>query len=185
MNDNQLIDAALAGETAAFGDLVERHQDRLYNAMTHVLGSAEEARDVVQDAFVQAYTKLATFQRTAAFYTWLYRIAFNLAISRRRKHHPTESIERNRELSGNEPIDQSAPTDRLEHEERAHQVRRALSMLSDEHRSILVLRDIDDRAYEDIAEILDVPVGTVRSRLHRARLQLREQLKEVWQGEFD
>ncbi len=185
MNENQLIDTALAGDTAAFGELVQRHQDRLYNAMVHVMGSTEEARDVVQDAFVQAYTKLATFHRTAAFYTWLYRIAFNLSISRRRKHHPTESIERNREISGHEPMDPAAPTDRLEHEERAQQVRQALSMLSDEHRSILVLRDIDDRAYEDIAEILDVPVGTVRSRLHRARMQLREQLKEVWQGELD
>jgi RNA polymerase sigma-70 factor (ECF subfamily) len=184
-DDSQLIDAALAGQTAAFGHLVRKYQDRLYNAVVHVLGCAEEARDVVQDAFVQAYLKLDSFQRTAAFYTWLYRIAFNLAVSRRRKHRPTESIDRNREATGDEPADPAPATDRLEQEERAQQVRRALAMLSDEHRVILVLRDVDGCSYDGIAEILDLPVGTVRSRIHRARMQLREQLKEVLQEELD
>ncbi len=83
MNDDaQLIDDALAGNSSAFGRLVTRYQDRLYNTLVHVVGSTDEAYDVVQDAFVQAYLKLRSFQHNSAFYTWLYRIAFNLAISR-------------------------------------------------------------------------------------------------------
>ncbi|MHB1034951.1 MAG: RNA polymerase sigma factor, partial [Pirellulales bacterium] len=82
MNDDaQRIDEALSGKTAAFGQLVQKYQDRLYNAIAHVLGSAEDARDVVQDAFVQAFVKLDSFHGSSTFYTWLYRIAFNLAIS--------------------------------------------------------------------------------------------------------
>src|SRR5687768_15040119 len=88
-DDAQLIDEALAGHSAAFGRLVTRYQDRLYNTLVHVVGSTDEAYDVVQDAFVQAFLKLGSFHRSSAFYTWLYRIAFNLAISRRRRHKPT------------------------------------------------------------------------------------------------
>src|SRR6202030_4235360 len=82
-DDAQLIDEALAGQSVSFGRLVTKYQDRLYNALVHVIGSTEEARDVVQDAFVQAFLKLGSFHRSSAFYTWLYRIAFNVAISRR------------------------------------------------------------------------------------------------------
>ena len=105
MNDDaQLIDEALAGRSVAFGQLVTKYQDRLYNALVHVIGSADEARDVVQDAFVQAFLKLSSFHRTSAFYTWLYRIAFNVAISRRRRRKPMASVEQSREASGQEPM---------------------------------------------------------------------------------
>src|SRR5690349_3506078 len=77
VGDDQLIAEALAGNSSAFGQLVRKYQDRLYNAVVHVAGCAEDARDVVQDAFVQAFVKLETFQGSSAFYTWLYRIAFN------------------------------------------------------------------------------------------------------------
>ena len=183
MNDDaQLIDEALAGNSAAFGRLVTRYQDRLYNTLVHVVGSAEDAYDVAQDAFVQAFLKLNTFHRDSAFYTWLYRIAFNLAVSRRRRHKPTSSIEQARELCGSEPVSHDdQPGERLDREERVAQVQAALGALSDEFRSVLVLREMDGCCYETIAEILDLPVGTVRSRLHRARLELRGQLREVVQ----
>jgi len=179
-DDAQLIAEALAGKSTAFGRLVLKYQDRLYNTMVHVSGSTEDARDVVQDAFVQAFVKLDTFQHSSAFYTWLYRIAFNMAASHRRRWRPTRSVEQGREVSGEEPIDtQESAEKRLEQLERGRQVRRALAELSEEHRSVLVLREIDGCCYETIAEVLDLPIGTVRSRLHRARVQLREQLKEV------
>jgi len=181
-DDAQLIDEALQGDSAAFGQLVTRYQDRLYNTLVHVVGSADAAADAVQDAFVQAYVKLATFQRASAFYTWLYRIAFNLAVSRRRREKPALSIERAQLASGEEPVDRhAAPGDRLERHERACQVQSALARLSPEHRAILILREVDGCAYEQIAEILDLPIGTIRSRLHRARLQLRDQLKGILQ----
>ena len=181
VDDDQLIEAALAGNSAAFGDLVRKYQDRLYTTMTHVLGSSEDAKDVVQDAFVKAFVKLESFQRASGFYTWLYRIAFNTAISRQRRRRPTQSVDL-RQDCGQEPLDPgAAPGERLEREELAKQVRGALETLSDEHRTVLVLRDIDGCDYDAMANILDIPVGTVRSRLHRARLQLRDQLKKVLQ----
>lgn len=181
MNDDaQLIDQTLAGQSAAFGQLVRKYQDRLYNTLLHVVGHAEDARDIVQDAFVHAYVKLDTFQRASTFYTWLYRIAFNVAASQRRRRHGAASMDQARETTGVEPADtEEGPAERLERLERCRQVRQALADLSEEHRAILVLREIDGCCYETIAEILDLPIGTVRSRLHRARLQLRDTLKEV------
>jgi RNA polymerase sigma-70 factor (ECF subfamily) len=179
-DDGQLIDQTLAGQSAAFGDLVRKYQDRLYNTVVHVVGNAEDARDVVQDALVQAFVKLDTFQRSSAFYTWLYRIAFNVAASHRRRRRAKLSIEQAREDAGLEPVDGGdGPGAHLERAERCRQVREAIAELSEDHRAILVLREIDGCCYETIADILDLPIGTVRSRLHRARLQLREQLKEV------
>ena len=179
-DDAPLIEQTLKGDPAAFGQLVSKYQDRLFNALVHSIGHAEDARDIVQDAFVQAFVKLDTFHQTSAFYTWLYRIAFNVAASRRRKRRIVSSVEQVREVSGQEPVDDGdEPSSRMEQQERQRQVRDALAQLSEEHRDILVLREMDGCDYEGIAEILDLPVGTVRSRLHRARLQLRNQLKEV------
>ena len=186
MNDDaQIIQRVRAGETSAFGLLVSRYQDRLYNTLYHVVGSAEDARDLVQDAFVQSLVKLDTFRGTSAYYTWLYRIAFNLAMSLKRRERPTESIEYVQQQTGREPIDEDdRPEEPLMRAERVEIVRTALAALGEEHRCILVLREIDGCCYETIAEVLDLPVGTVRSRLHRARTQLREGLKEILQEEM-
>jgi RNA polymerase sigma-70 factor (ECF subfamily) len=175
--DAQLIGRTLAGEPAAFGQLVLRYQDRLYNSLVRVLGSAEDARDAVQDAFVQAFVKLETFRGSSAFYTWLYRIAFNQAMSHARRQRPTRSLDDERTDRGHEPVDSQPPPDaRLDASERAAQVHRALAALSAEYREVIVLREIDGCKYEQIAEILELPIGTVRSRLFRARLELRDRL---------
>lgn len=179
-DDAQLIEQTLAGKSTAFGELVRKYQDRLYNTIVHAVGSSEDALDVVQDTFVQAFVKLESFQQASAFYTWLYRIAFNVAATHRRRKKPALSVEQARESSGREPIDgQLNPGEQIEVDERRRQVQRAIATLSEEHRMVLVLREIDGCCYETIAEILELPIGTVRSRLHRARLQLRDQLKEV------
>ncbi len=186
-DDAQLISQALAGQTAAFGQLVQKYQDRLHNTVVHVVGNAEDAKDVVQEAFVQAFLKLESFQGASAFYTWLYRIAFNVAATFHRRRGAMRSAEKIALAEGHlrnpdQGHSQNAadgPSERLEREERCRQVRQAISRLPEEHRVVLVLREMDGCCYETIAEILDLPVGTVRSRLHRARMQLREQLKEV------
>ena len=180
--DAQWIDDTLAGNTAAFGQLVQKYQDRLFNTLIHVTGSVQEAEDVAQEAFVQAYIKLQTFQGRSSIFTWVYRIAFNLWVTRQRRRRPTTSVEETRELTGSEPTDTGErPLDRLEREERARQVHVAIGELSEDHRTILVLREMEDCDYETIAEILDLPVGTVRSRLHRARLHLKQRLRHVLQ----
>jgi RNA polymerase sigma-70 factor (ECF subfamily) len=179
-DDFQLLDETLAGRSAAFGQLVAKYQDRLYNTLVHVTGSAEDARDVAQEAFVQAFIKLESFQRGSAFYTWLYRIALNLAISLTRRRTVHASVEEMRQQSGTEPTDTGdAPSERMERGERAAQVQAALANLAQEFRAVVVLREIEGYCYEEIAAMLEIPVGTVRSRLHRGRLLLREQLKEV------
>jgi RNA polymerase sigma-70 factor (ECF subfamily) len=184
-DDAHLVEASRNGDRDAFGELVLRYQDRLYHTVVHVVGSAEDALDVVQESFVQAYLKLESFRGNSAFYTWLYRIAMNRAISRRRRAKPTLSVEQTREVSGSEPIDQGdAPEARLMRAEQADQVHEALAALSEEHRTILVLREMEGCCYDSIAEILELPVGTVRSRLHRARLQLKAELERLL-GEAD
>jgi RNA polymerase sigma-70 factor (ECF subfamily) len=176
-DDHQLVRAAADGDAAAFSSLVRKYQQRLCTALLHICGSMDEAEDVAQEAFVQAYLKLATFAGESAFYTWLYRIAINNAISRRRRRREETSVEHTRDRLGVEPQDAGEQAEeRLLREERAIQVQQALARLSAEHRAILVLREVDGCDYDAIAQILDLPVGTVRSRLHRARLQLRDQL---------
>ena len=176
-DDASLIAATRAGDTAAFGSLVALYQDRLFNSLVRVLGSAEDAADIVQDAFVQAYTKLDSFRGSSSFYTWLYRIAFNLAMSHARRGHKTTSLDSRKSLIGEEPMD-GAPTAvaGVLEQERAELVHAALAELTLDYRQILVLREIDGCRYDEIAEILDLPVGTVRSRLFRARLQMRDLL---------
>ncbi len=182
--DSQLIGRTLAGEPAAFGELVLRYQDRLYNSLVRVLGSAEDAHDAAQDAFVQAFVKLDTFRGSSAFYTWLYRIAFNTAMSHARRKRPTRSLDDDRADCGREPVDaEPTPEARLHLSERAVQVHRALAALSAEFREVIVLREMDGCKYEEIAEILELPVGTVRSRLFRARLELRDRLAKVMNDE--
>ncbi|MEE2825251.1 MAG: sigma-70 family RNA polymerase sigma factor [Planctomycetota bacterium] len=178
--DVRLIDETLAGNTKSFGELVQKYQNRLFNTMFHVVGSREEAEDVVQDAFVQAFVKLRSFRGASAFYTWLYRIAFNLSVSRRRRKRPSLSLDVVRETTGNDPLaENGCPTELMERKESVEQIRRALETLQEDHRAILVLREIEGYCYEEISHILDMPVGTVRSRLHRARLQLRGELEET------
>jgi RNA polymerase sigma-70 factor (ECF subfamily) len=179
-NDLQLIDEILKGHTMAFGDLVQKYQDRLFNSVVYMVGNVEDARDVVQEALIQAFLNLRSFQGSSAFYTWLYRIAFNVAATQLRRKRPKISVDNSREQSGTEPIDDHpGPAELVEMEERGRQVRLGMAQLSEEHRMVLILREIDGFGYEAIAEILDLPIGTIRSRLHRARLELREELKSV------
>jgi RNA polymerase sigma-70 factor (ECF subfamily) len=177
--ETQLLDGAFQGNTEAFGQLVRMYQDRLLSSIMHMVQCRADAEDIVQDAFVQAYIKLHSFRRSSTFYTWLYRIAVNLTLSRGRKRRTRMSVEQSREAVGCEPLDpHGTPGDHLMRRERATQIEQALGALSDEHRTILVLRGVDGMDYEAIGQVLDLNPGTVRSRLHRARAQLRERLEE-------
>ena len=179
-DDFELIDRALEGHTAAFGQLVRKHQDRLYNTVIHFGENPDDAQDVVQEAFIQAFLRLNTFRRSSSFFTWLYRIAFNVVIHNRRRRRPTWSIEQGREIVGQEPADpQPGPATRCEQAERCRLIREAIGELNEAHRVVLVLRAIDGCPYQTIARILSLPIGTVRSRLHRARLHLVKQLEGI------
>lgn len=182
MNDDvRLIEKTLLGDSDAFGQLVQKYQDRLYNTLVHIIGCADEAQDVTQDTFFAAFRKLSSFKRESGLYTWLYRIAMNKWISNRRRSRE-KNIASQGFLVGSEPID---ATDSAHHQmeriEQIMQIRGAILDLDEQHRAILVLKDIEGCCYEEISRILQIPLGTVRSRLHRARLQLRLRLSQVLQ----
>ncbi len=180
-DDLRIINECLKGRRHAFGELVRRYENRLYNGIYRVVGNVEDAKDVVQEAFLNAYQSLNSFKGDAEFFTWLYRIAYNAAISLQRKRKVLLSLDYNGDEKLNtEPQDLSdlhQPGDRLERSEEEAKLQKALNKLSPEHRIVLVLKEIEGQKYEDIADILDVPIGTIRSRLHRARIELREILE--------
>lgn len=186
-DDLRLIDLTLAGNRDAFGELVLKHQDRLFGTLVHVLGSVHDARDVSQEAFLSAYEKLGTFRREASFYSWLFRIAYNAAVSsRRRTCLGRSSLDDQKSRIGLEPADLHSGTDPASHlqsQEAQEQVRLALEQLGPEYRDAVVLKEIEGLKYEEIAELLGCPVGTVRSRIHRARQLLREKLARVVERE--
>jgi RNA polymerase sigma-70 factor, ECF subfamily len=177
-DDNRLISECLAGNTAAFGDLVTRYQDRLYNTVFRLVNQPEDARDAVQEAFLSAYQSLASFKGDSLFFTWLYRIAINTAISLKRKQRAalrlTSGLESGTLNEPADPSDTTQPGRALEMAEDEKIIQQALNRLSPEHRTVLVLKDMEGRKYEDMADVLEVPIGTIRSRLHRARLELRD-----------
>lgn len=181
-DDNRLIAQCLQGDTAAFGELVRRYQERLYHSVFRLVEHSEDARDVVQDAFLSAYQSLDGFKGDSRFFTWLYRIAINAAISFQRKQRAAVRMETlgdgDRTFEPLDPSEQNRPDFALEQAEQGLRVREALNRLSPEHRAVLVLKDMEGQKYETMAEILQVPIGTIRSRLHRARLELRELLEK-------
>jgi RNA polymerase sigma-70 factor (ECF subfamily) len=183
-DEHRLIEQCRKGQTAAFGELVRRYQDRLFNTVYRLVDSTEDAQDVVQEAFLHAYQSLDRFKGDSQFFTWLYRIAVNSAISLQRKQRTTVrlSVDRGGQGSVPEPHDVSEfsqPDQALERADEERRIQLALNGLSAEHRAVLILKDLEDQKYETMAEILQVPIGTIRSRLHRARLELREVLEKM------
>ena len=181
-DDQDLIDACRSGETVAYGVLVQRYQDRLYPTVLRLTGCAEDAQDLLQETFFRAFRKLDRFHGESCFYTWIYRIAVNLALSGRRKRRPMLRLADGTGASGSpvEPVaehrecDPSLP---LERAERDQMIQDALNALAADHRAVVVMKEFDGLRYEEIAMILNIPVGTVRSRLHRARCELRDKLR--------
>jgi len=181
-DDHRLIAECLRGKETAFALLVRRYEERLYNTVFRLLGNVEDAQDVVQETFINAYQSLASFKGDSQFFTWLYRIAYNTAISHKRKQKGTLSIDASRNgEAGIEPLDRSEhnqPGSAMYRAEDERRIQAALNRLSPEHRMVLLMKDMNGEKYETIAEVLKVPIGTIRSRLHRARLELRDLLQK-------
>lgn len=177
--DLQLVDSARKGDRQAFGKLVERYQRRVYALAFGILRNREDAWDVAQEAFVKAYRNLDRFEGTAAFYTWLYRIAYNLSIDtlrekRRRDNvdlEETRKVEEALEREGRLPT--GNPDETAQRKELATVIENAMAKLSEKHRAIIVLREIEGLAYEEMAEVLGISKGTVMSRLFHARQNLQ------------
>lgn len=160
--DAQLVARAKAGDLAAYETLITRHRDRVLNLAMQLLHSRHDAEDVAQEAFANAYFGLENFRGDAAFSTWIYRIAFNLCVHRKRRARPSEEFDEVRH--GGHGTDGTLTK---------IMVQETLAQLSEPLRAALVLREIHDLSYEEVAAILQIPVGTVRSRLNEARRQFR------------
>jgi RNA polymerase sigma-70 factor (ECF subfamily) len=177
MRDDELVRRYLAGDRGAFGELVRRHERRVYNLALRMLGREEDARDATQDAFLSALRKLPGFRGEAAFTTWVHRITVNACydVLRRRRREPLSAPAREDggEAAGPEPTTE----DHGEATATAVDVQRALLLVPQDYRAVLVLHDAQDMAYQEVAEVLGIPVGTVKSRLHRGRVALGRALR--------
>ncbi len=185
-DDALLARQAQAGDLGAFSRLVVRYQDRVLNLCWRLSGNLEDAQDLAQEAFLKALEKITSYRHQAGFYTWLFRIAVNQALSLRRKtgRRPTLSLhacsDDGQELIERVGDPRLAAADRmLEMDEARACIEKALDDLEDDHRCVLVLRDIEGMDYQQMADVLEVSVGTIKSRLHRARMALRERLKSA------
>jgi RNA polymerase sigma-70 factor (ECF subfamily) len=176
-SDRDLIDAARRGEQFGFEQLVERYQNRLFVAMRNDVGCSILAEDIVQEAFVRAFRFLDSFRCHSNFYTWLYRIALNSRRDYTRNRGRMVSLETVSESSRQVLFElDDAPDNCIERTEEQQQVRDALARLAEHHRRILILREFEGFDYQSIADLLHLNLGTVRSRLARARTQLRKEL---------
>ncbi|MCE5197619.1 MAG: sigma-70 family RNA polymerase sigma factor [Armatimonadota bacterium] len=182
--DQQIVERVLAGEMDAFSVLVDRYQDRIFSAVFNYVYNHDDAIDITQEAFVKAYSRLKSFNASSAFYTWLYRIAVNSAIDflRKRKSRPADSLDDDKFSEiGFEPVSHDASTDPEKVVVRSEQVqtlRKAIASLSSKLKSALILHDVEGLSQEEVAEILNVPLGTVKSRVSRARVELRNLLRK-------
>lgn len=170
--DEDLVGKYLAGDERAFTILVERHQTRVFNVALRVLGNPEDARDATQDAFVSMLRKLSQFRGESAFTTWLHRVTVNSCydILRKRRRQPLLRLVDDED----DPVPETGPpvADHADATIDSIHVARALQLIPEEYRVTLVLADIQDLPYEEIARVLDVPIGTVKSRVHRGRIAL-------------
>lgn len=182
---NKRIERVMKGDRDAFADIVEIYQHQLFQICYRMLGNRHEAEDVAQEAFMRAYANIHTFDQKRKFSTWLFRIATNLCIDRIRKKKPdyhldaevrgTEGLTMYSQLSNEEKL----PEDELLAMEVQDRVQYEISRLPDKYRAAIVLKYIEELPLAEISEILDLPLGTVKTRIHRGREALRKQLSNL------
>jgi RNA polymerase sigma-70 factor (ECF subfamily) len=180
--DVQLVEESLGGNQLSFQLLIERYQERIFALARHYTKSAVEVEDIVQDTFLKAYRRLETFQRQSSFSTWLYRIAVNTALDflKRMGRSPVQAVE-DPELSAapvraqaGSGVAIAAPDARLRRDEIARITAEVLGELPEIFRTVLVLREFEDLSYQQMADVLGISIGTVESRLFRARARFKE-----------
>ncbi|MCY9006577.1 RNA polymerase sigma factor SigW [Peribacillus frigoritolerans] len=179
------INQVLKGDHNAFGEIVEIYKDKVFQICFRMLGNRQEAEDLAQEAFVRAYVNIRSFNITMKFSTWLYRIATNLCIDRLRKKKPDYYLDA--EVAGTEGLnmysqiasDMAKPEEEVESLELQETIQVEIIKLPEKYRSVIVLKYIEELSLKEISEILDLPVGTVKTRIHRGREALRKQLRHL------
>ena len=191
-DDLRLVAQCQEGDLEAFRELVERYEARIYTLACSILADAEGARDATQDAFVRAYQSISSFRSKSSFYTWLYRIAVNVCLNRaqtegrRRDAVSLDALLESGRITADHLFDARMPNDRAERAQLQEAIQAALETLEPDQRAVVVLKDVEGMSQEEMAETLGCSLGTVKSRLSRARARLRDLLRPVhaeWLGE--
>lgn len=180
-DDRALVDRYARGVRGAFDEIVDRYEQRVYAVTLRMTGNPDDARDAMQDVFISALRALRAFRGDAQLSTWFHRVAINasLDVLRKRKRHAARPLED----TADRPGDELPPDEAAARASRAVEVHRALASIGEEHRAVLVLHDLQDLDYAEVAEVLDIPVGTVKSRLHRARAEMARLLGHLRETE--
>lgn len=173
------------GDQSAFAEIVELYKDKVYQLCYRIVGNAHDAEDIAQEAFIRAYVNINSYDLDRKFSTWLFRIATNLSIDRLRKKKPdyfldaeiegAEGLTMYSQIASDEPLPEES-VEKLEFQEWIHQEINELPVM---YRSVIVLKYIEELSLKEIGEILDIPVGTVKTRIHRGREALRNRLRNV------
>lgn len=185
LEDTELVRRSREGDPDAFRDLVLRHHPRIFNLIYNMVRDRDDADDLAQEVFIKAFRSLSGFNGDARVYTWLYRIAVNRCLDwlKGRGRHPEVPLDR---VEGGAAFRNTGSADAgVSQQELGRALEQALLTLPPDHRAVVTLREMDGLSYEEIAEVMDCSVGTVKSRLFRARLQLQRLLAEVhedWKG---
>lgn len=182
---NKRIKQVLKGDQDAFAEVIELYKDKVFQICYRMLGNRHEAEDISQEAFIRAYVNIHTFNQKRKFSTWLYRIATNLCIDRIRKKKPDYYLDA--EVTGTEGLtmysqvaaEGQLPEEEVEEMELQAEIQRQILKLPDKYRSVIVLKYIEELSLQEISEILDLPLGTVKTRIHRGREALRKQLRNM------
>jgi len=179
--DASLVRETLAGNQASFQLLVERYQSRIFALTRHYTRNAVEIEDLVQDTFLKAYSRLDSFEHQSSFYTWLYRIATNTILDhmKRRGRSPVQSVEDPEIVSAQPPSRLVAPDPAMQRDEIAKITHAVLEQIPEIFRTVLVMREFDDLSYQEIADVLGISIGTVESRLFRARARFKDKLLQM------
>jgi RNA polymerase sigma-70 factor (ECF subfamily) len=187
-----LVERVRAGDGQAFRELFQLYNRRAYAVALGVVKNEQDALDVVQEAFIKVHKHIGSFQGSSSFYTWLYRIVMNLSIDHvRRARHVTDFDDRvgQRQSAAGEPLvphfDGSNPGKSVARKELSRQIRQALDALPEYHRAVIMLREVEGLSYEEMARVLEVPKGTVMSRLFHARKKMQEALQGYLEGDLE
>ncbi|MBR6542762.1 MAG: sigma-70 family RNA polymerase sigma factor [Anaerotignum sp.] len=186
LKEKDLIRRAKQGDMLAFEELILQHEKIVYNVALRMMNHSEDARDISQEVFLKAYRNLANFDERSAFSTWLYRITHNTCIDEMRKRKGKQNYSLEEELENEDGSMQrqiadegDTPEESLLREEQKSEILQALDTLSEEHKAAIILRDVKGLSYEEISEILELSLGTVKSRISRARNQLKTEILKM------
>ncbi|MFV0313919.1 MAG: RNA polymerase sigma factor [Anaerotignum sp.] len=186
LEDKQFISKAKQGDMAAFEELILQHEKMVYNVALRMMNHSEDAKDISQEVFIKAYRNISNFDERSTFSTWIYRITTNTCIDEMRKRKGKQTFSLDNEFEGEESSwkrevadDADTPEKSLLKKEEKNEILMAMEGVSEEYKMVFILRDIQGLSYEEISDILDLTLGTVKSRISRARKNIKEEIYKI------